>query len=247
MSATPRVGVVTFPGSNGDHDAYWAFHHAMDVETCLIDYRSTHISGLDAIVLPGGFSYGDYLRCGAIARFAPVMEAIAAFADGGGPILGICNGFQILTEAHLLPGALVRNQSLRFHAHWTHLKFELGARSWTQPLANIRPLRLPVAHGEGAYTIEADALDDLERHGQVVARYCTPTGEITDSANTNGSIASIAGVSNRRGNVVGLMPHPERAVEDLLGGSDGAQVLHAFLRATGLTVATKSKSVAVQS
>ncbi len=237
MSATHRVGVVTFPGSNGDHDAYWAFHHAMGVETHLIDYRSTEISGMDAIVLPGGFSYGDYLRCGAIARFAPVMDVIAAFADRGGPVLGICNGFQILTEAQLLPGALIRNQTLQFHAHWTYLKFVRDARSWTQPIADMPPLRLPVAHGEGAYTIEADALDDLERHGQVVARYCTATGEINNTANANGSVANIAGVSNRRGNVVGLMPHPERAVEGLVGGIDGVRVLQAFLNATGMTVA----------
>lgn len=243
MSATPHVGVVTFPGSNGDHDAYWAFHHIMDVDTHLIDYRSTHVSGMDAIVLPGGFSYGDYLRCGAIARFAPVMDAIAAFADGGGPVLGICNGFQILTEAHLLPGALVRNQSLRFHAHWTHLTFEPDARSWAQSLADRSPLRLPVAHGEGAYTIDADALDDLERNRQVVARYCTPAGEIIASANANGSVANIAGVSNRRGNVVGLMPHPERAVEDLVGGRDGVHVLVAFLNATGLFAARKTVAI----
>lgn len=240
MSKSPRVGVVTFPGSNGDHDAFWAFHHVLGADTRLIDYRATGIDGIDAIVIPGGFSYGDYLRCGAIARFAPIMETIAEFAEHGGLVLGICNGFQILTEAHLLPGALVRNQSLRFHAHWTNIRFEQSAQSWTRALSAGSPLRLPVAHGEGAYTIEAEGLEQLERHGQIVARYCSEDGVTSDAANPNGSVASIAGISNRRGNVVGLMPHPERAVERLVGGDDGVQVLRAFLTATRFTVVGES-------
>ncbi len=233
MSGSPHVGVVTFPGSNGDHDAYWAFQHALGVETSLIDFRSTHLKNVDALVLPGGFSYGDYLRCGAIARFAPVMDAIARFADRGGPILGICNGFQILTEAHLLPGALLRNQTLRFHAHWTPIKVEAATTSWAKALSDGPPLRLPIAHGDGAYTIDTDGVNLLEQHGQIVARYCTADGEVSDAANANGSVGNIAGVSNRRGNVVGLMPHPERAVEALTGGIDGLSILRAFLGAVG--------------
>jgi phosphoribosylformylglycinamidine synthase len=229
--------VVTFPGSNGDHDAYWAFQHVLGVDACLIDYRSTHLSDVDALVLPGGFSYGDYLRCGAIARFAPVMDAIARFADSGGPILGICNGFQILTEAHLLPGALVRNQTLRFHAHWAHIKIEPGTRSWVRSLGDGAPLRLPVAHGDGAYTIGDSELESIERRGQVVARYCTPDGDVSDAANTNGSVGNIAGVSNQKGNVVGLMPHPERAVERLVGGTDGLQLLGGLLSSIGAEIA----------
>lgn len=240
MKRGPRVGVVTFPGSNGDHDAYWAFQQVLDVETQLIDYRSSHLGGVDALVLPGGFSYGDYLRCGAIARFAPVMDAITRFADEGGPVLGICNGFQILTEAHLLPGALVRNQTLRFHAHWIHIKIEPSTRGWARVLKDASPLRLPVAHGEGAYTIPEDGLNELERHGQIVARYCTPDGEVTDAVNANGSVGNIAGVSNRRGNVVGLMPHPERAVETLVGGDNGLQVLSAFLKSIGVGAAPEA-------
>ncbi len=242
MKHAPRVGVVTFPGSNGDRDALWAFQQVLAADASLIDYRTTRLPPVDALVLPGGFSYGDYLRCGAIARFAPVMTEIVDFVERGGPVLGICNGFQILTEAHLLPGALLRNQTLRFHAHWTSIKFEATSRSWAQPLATGPTLRLPVAHGDGAYTIDPGDLPVLEANGQIVARYCTSDGDVAAEANANGSIANIAGVSNRRGNVVGLMPHPERAVESLVGGSDGVHILRAFLSAIDAEVSVPSTS-----
>lgn len=224
-----RVGVISFPGSNGDHDALWAFEHALGCEVRRVDYRETSLAGLDAIVLPGGFSYGDHLRCGAIARFAPVMAEVATFAAAGGPVLGICNGFQVLAEAHLLPGALLRNRTLRFHSHVTHIVIEHTDTPWTRALAPGEVLRLPVAHGEGAFFIDLDGLRALEENGQIVARYCDPAGEVTAAANVNGSVANIAAVANGEGNVVGLMPHPERAAEPELGSTDGLRMLRSLL------------------
>ena len=229
MSSGPTVGVVTFPGSNGDHDALDALRHDAGVDARFVDYRETSLDGLDAVILPGGFSYGDHLRCGAIARFAPVMRPLASFAAAGGPVLGICNGFQILTEAHLLPGALLRNASLHFHCFWTHVRIETDRTPWTAGIAEGTVLRLPVAHGEGAYFADAATLADIEANGQVVARYSSPEGTVSPETNRNGSVGSIAGVANERGNVVGLMPHPERAANDLVGGSDGLRLLRAVL------------------
>lgn len=223
------IGVITFPGSNGDHDALHSLIEDIGVPAEYVDYRQTDIAKYDAFVLPGGFSYGDALRCGAIARFAPVMTPLARFAERGGPILGICNGFQVLTEAHLLPGALLRNETLRFHCFWTHIKIEQVDNAWT---AGCKPgdiLRLPVAHGEGAFFADDATLDQLEASGQIVARYCEPGGAITADANANGSARSIAAVSNRQGNVLGLMPHPERATNDLVGGSDGIKIMSSAL------------------
>jgi len=220
-----RVGVISFPGSNGDQDALDALHHDLGFEVRRVDYRETDLAGLDAMVLPGGFSYGDALRCGAIARFSPVMEPLRAFAESGKPVLGICNGFQILCEAHLLPGALLRNETLRFHCFWTTVRIERSDTHWTAATDVGEVLRLPVAHGEGAYYIDDRRLADLERNGQVVARYCTPGGEVTEGANRNGSVGNIAAVCNERRNVVGIMPHPERATDDLIGGSDGRRIL----------------------
>jgi phosphoribosylformylglycinamidine synthase len=223
------AGVISFPGSNGDHDAVHALEHDLGFAVRQVDYRETDLSGFDAMVLPGGFSYGDALRCGAIARFSPVMGPLRAFADAGKPVLGICNGFQILCEAHLLPGALLRNQSLKFHCFWTHVRIEQSDTSWTSGLRSGEVLRLPVAHGEGAYYIDDRGLQALERNRQVVARYCSPDGEIGDAWNANGSVASIAAVCNERRNVVGLMPHPERAASDLVGGADGLRLLRSVL------------------
>ena len=225
MSSTPTVGVVTFPGSNGDHDALNALQHDVGVEARLVDYRETNLDGFDALILPGGFSYGDHLRCGAIARFAPVMQPLAEFAAAGRPVLGICNGFQILTEAHLLPGALLRNASLRFHCFWTHVRIESDRTAWTAGVTEGTVLRLPVAHGEGAYFADAGTLASLEANGQIVARYSSPEGTVSDQTNRNGSVGAIAGVANERGNVVGLMPHPERAANELVGGVDGLRLL----------------------
>ncbi|MDP9358493.1 MAG: phosphoribosylformylglycinamidine synthase subunit PurQ [Chloroflexota bacterium] len=223
------VAVISFPGSNGDQDALSALRDEVGVDARLMDHRETTLDGVAAVVLPGGFSYGDHLRCGAIARFAPVMTEVRSFAARGGPVLGICNGFQILTEAHLLPGALLRNRTLRFHCHWTHIRFERHGNAW---LSNVRPgevLRLPVAHGDGAYFADPETLDRLEANGQVVARYCEQDGHLSPTSNANGSSRSIAAVSNEGGNVVGLMPHPERATNPLIGGEDGLRLLRSAL------------------
>lgn len=255
---TARIGVVTFPGSNGDHDAVHAFQESLGVPVRLIDYRETDLDNVSAIVLPGGFSYGDHLRCGAIARFAPVMSSLREFAERGGPVLGICNGFQILTEAHLLPGALLRNRTLRFHCHWTQIQVEQTATAWTNLCQPGQVLRLPVAHGDGAYFADGPTLERLEGEGRVVARYSgiahdiSPevqgdsdaraeapraldvplVGDRADAAiNPNGSVNRIAGVTNERGNVVGLMPHPERAADPLVGGEDGLVILRSGLAA----------------
>src|SRR5688500_13983361 len=226
-SANRGVGVITFPGSNGDHDALHAFQHNIGVPARLVDYRETNLHGFGAIVLPSGFSYGDHLRCGAIARFAPVTEAIREYAEHGGPVLGICNGFQILTEAHLLPGALLRNRTLRFHCHWTHMLIEQTETAWTDGLVAGEVLRLPVAHGDGCYFADRETLDRLEATNRVVARYVGLDGRATDEANANGSARSIAAVANETGNVVGLMPHPERAADPLVGSTDGLKLLNA--------------------
>ena len=239
-----QIGVVTFPGSNGDRDAVDAFESNLGVPVRLIDHRETDLHGVAALVLPGGFSYGDHLRCGAIARFAPIMRPIQEFAARGGPVLGICNGFQILTEAHLLPGALLRNRSLRFHCHWTHIQIEQTATAWTNQCQDGQVLRLPVAHGDGAYFADDRTLAELEGEGRVVARYCPSSNDIspehtTDDEvviNPNGSVTRIAAISNGQGNVVGMMPHPERATDSLLGGADGLFILRSGLAAVGAGV-----------
>ncbi len=229
MMAASAVAVVTFPGSNGDADAVFAFEDRLGVPTRLVDYRERSLDGFAAVVLPGGFSYGDYLRSGAIARFAPVMGAIRNFADRGGPVLGICNGFQVLAEAHLLPGALLRNATLRFHCHWTNIQIEQTQTAWTSGLSHGEILRLPVAHGDGSYFADAATLERIEAENRVVARYVSAAGDRTSEANANGSVHSIAAVANDAGNVVGLMPHPERAADPLTGGEDGLRLLRSIL------------------
>ncbi len=224
-----QIGVITFPGSNGDQDSFDAFALNLSAPTRMIDYRETDLSGLAAIVLPGGFSYGDHLRCGAIARFAPVMESLKDFAEKGGPVLGLCNGFQVLTEAHLLPGALLRNESLNFHCRWVNIRIENARTAWTHELAKGDVLNLPIAHGEGAYFADDATLDRLEANGQVVFRYCEADGTVSPGSNFNGSVRSIAGVCNEKGNVVGMMPHPERASDPLLGPTDGLKILTSAL------------------
>lgn len=228
---TLRAAVITFPGSNGDHDALFALQDGLGLNARLVDYREQSLDGFDLVVLPGGFSYGDHLRCGAIARFAPVVEPLRAFAARGGPVLGICNGFQVLTEAHLLPGALLRNRSLEFHCAWVDVRVETNRTAWTREITPGTVLHLPVAHGEGAYFADDETLDRMEANGQIVFRYCGPDGSDSDESNFNGSARAIAGVSNERGNVVGLMPHPERACDPLLGGTDGLLVLRSALAA----------------
>jgi phosphoribosylformylglycinamidine synthase len=224
-----HIGVISFPGSNGDHDALSNLESDLGATVRRVDYRETALTGLDAVVLPGGFSYGDALRCGAIARFAPIMTELQRAAVDGMPILGICNGFQVLCEAHLLPGALLRNETLQFHCFWTYLRFEQTDTPWTNNLSQGEVLRLPLAHGEGAYYVDDEHLARLEVNGQIVARYCAPDGEVTDAANKNGSVAGIASVCNEQRNVVGLMPHPERATNELVGGADGLKLLRSLL------------------
>ncbi len=229
MTSDKVIGVVSFPGSNGDHDALHAVSAGLGVDARPIDYRSTDLSGVHALILPGGFSYGDALRCGAIARFAPVMTAVHDFAAGGGPVLGICNGFQILCEAHLLPGVLLRNKSLKFHCFRTLIRIDNAATAWTSDLTVGDILELPVAHGEGAFYADPAAIQRLEANGQVVARYCDPDGTASEVANRNGSTGGIAAICNESRNVVGLMPHPERATDPLLGGTDGLRFLRGVL------------------
>ncbi len=220
-----RIGVVTFPGSCDDRDAAGALE-LLGAEPVRLWHGDADLAGVEAVVLPGGFTYGDYLRTGALARFSPVMGAVAAFAGGGGPVLGICNGFQVLCEAHLLPGALTRNAGLRFVHRRQHIRVE-AAGVWTAGIAPGTVLDVPVKHGEGRY-VHPDP-DGLAASGQVLARYCQADGTVDDAANPNGSVAGIAGVTNAAGNVAGLMPHPEHAVDPLLGSTDGARLLGAVL------------------
>ncbi len=220
-----RVGVVQFPGSCDERDAVQAVA-ALGAEGVLLWHGQADLAGCDAVLVPGGFSYGDYLRCGAIARFAPVMGTVAEFAARGGPVLGICNGFQVLCEAGLLPGALTRNAGLRFVHRRQHVVVEADC-AWTRGLPAGTVLQVPVKHGEGRYV--HDDPQALAAAGQVLARYCDATGAITDAANPNGSLAAIAGVTNAQGNVAGLMPHPEHAVDPLLGSTDGRRLLGAVL------------------
>ncbi|HWG59679.1 MAG TPA: phosphoribosylformylglycinamidine synthase subunit PurQ [Candidatus Acidoferrales bacterium] len=220
-----KFGVVVFPGSNCDHDAFHAIGSVVGEPVEFVWHQSQEISGMDAIILPGGFAYGDYLRTGAIARFSPVMKAVERFAHSGGLVLGICNGFQILLEAGLLPGAMTRNTGLRFLCRQVHIRVENTDTPFTSAAAPGQVLRLPIAHMEGNYFCDAATLADIERNKQVVFRYVHPDGTAAEpsdrEANPNGSLAGIAGVCNRERNVVGLMPHPERAVESGLGSSDG--------------------------
>jgi phosphoribosylformylglycinamidine synthase len=224
------VGVVVFPGSNCDHDAYHVVKHVCGQEARFVWHKEADLAGLDAIILPGGFAYGDYLRTGAIARFSPVMGAVVAFAKKGGPVLGICNGFQVLQEAGLLPGAMLRNKSVKFLSQPVHVRVERDDTVATAGVAVGSVLTLPIAHGEGNFYLPDDELDRLEGEGRVVFRYTTKDGRLDEEANANGSSRAIAGVCNEGRNVVGLMPHPERAAEAELGSADGRSLLAAFTR-----------------
>ena len=229
---TTRIGVVIFPGSNRDIDAFNGLRVA-GAEPVELWHEQASLDGVAAVLIPGGFAYGDYLRAGVIARFSPVMRAVAAFAADGGLVLGICNGFQVLTEAHLLPGALLRNRGLRFVGRQVAIAPERLDTPFTRLIGERRPLRMPVAHGEGCYFADAAELDELERAGQVLFRYAhadgTAAGETSDRANPNGSLRAIAGVMNAAGNVAGLMPHPETAVEAVLGSDDGLGIMRSFV------------------
>lgn len=216
-----KFGVIVFPGSNCDHDAYHALKHVHGVDTSFIWHKDTELGEVDGVIVPGGFSYGDYLRSGAIARFSPVMAAVTDFATKGGPVLGICNGFQILLEAKLLPGTMMANENLRFTCKYVHLICQNHTTPFTSRIPGDRILTIPVAHGEGNYYADSELLKKLEDDNRIVVRYCNEQGECTPDANPNGSTANIAGICNKKGNVVGMMPHPERAVEEQLGSGDG--------------------------
>jgi phosphoribosylformylglycinamidine synthase subunit PurQ / glutaminase len=218
--------VIQLPGSNDDRDLRFAMKSVLGAETRLIWHKETGLpADTAAVLIPGGFSYGDYLRCGAMARFSPIMADVKRFADAGGPVLGICNGFQILCEAGLLPGALVRNHHLHFVCDFVRVRVEHARAPFTSRASAGRVLRLPIKHGEGAYHASPELLAELERNGQVMLRYVDEAGEPTPAANPNGSLANIAGIANARGNVMGLMPHPEHAAEPGVGGEDGLAIL----------------------
>ncbi|MEJ7576521.1 MAG: phosphoribosylformylglycinamidine synthase subunit PurQ [Pyrinomonadaceae bacterium] len=223
-----KFGVVVFPGSNCDHDAYHVVSKHVGQPVDFIWHKETNLSSYDAVIIPGGFSYGDYLRAGALARFSPVMNSISEFARRGRFVLGICNGFQILCEAGLLPGALVRNRELHFICDHVFVRVETADTPYTHELQQGATLHLPVAHAEGNYTCGDETLDTLQREDRIVFRYCDSQGQTSERANSNGSRDFIAGICNRERNILGLMPHPERACEDLLGSSDGSPIFRSL-------------------
>lgn len=231
-----RFGVIVFPGSNCDHDAYHAAKHVFEQEARFIWHKEADLGDVDVVIVPGGFSYGDYLRAGAIARFSPIMQDVIRFANDGGLVMGICNGFQVLCECGLLPGALLRNASLRFVCKPTHLLTEQAQTPFTNTLQPGQVLEIPIAHGEGNYHATEDVLDALEANNQVVFRYCDAAGAVTPEANPNGSARNIAGIVNEQGNVLGMMPHPERCTEAALGSTDGTYIFQAVLNHLGVAV-----------
>src|SRR5687768_2324875 len=226
-----KFAVVVFPGSNCDHDTYYAARHVLGEDAAFVWHKDTSLQGADAVILPGGFAHGDYLRTGAIARFSPIMREVKRFAEAGGPVLGICNGFQVLLEAGLLPGAMLRNRSVKFQCEHVIVKVEQTDTPFTSACRPGQLLRIPIAHGEGNFYAEPDTLERIERNRQVVFRYTTPSGEVTPAANVNGSLNNIAGICNEKRNVVGLMPHPERACETAVGSSDGLVIFQSVLNA----------------
>jgi phosphoribosylformylglycinamidine synthase I len=225
-----KFGVVTFPGSNCDYDCYNAVKRVLKQPVDFIWHGETKLDKFDCIIIPGGFSYGDYLRCGAIARFAPIMGEIIKFADNGGKVIGICNGFQILTEAGLLPGALIRNKSLHFICKHIHLKCENNKTPFTNKLKKNQVIKVPIAHGEGNYTADKSILAELKKNKQIIFTYCDEQGRVNPASNPNGSLMNIAGICNKKRNVLGMMPHPERSAEILLGGIDGKLILESILK-----------------
>ncbi len=223
-----HFGIVTFPGSNCDHDSYHVVKHVLGQDASFLWHKERSLDGIDCVILPGGFSYGDYLRCGAIARFSPIMEQVKAFADRGGYVIGICNGFQVLTEAGMLPGALLQNRGLKFICEDATLLVSNGHSPWTHQCPET--IVAPIAHMDGCYYADADTLGRLEERGQVVFRYATSEGQELATANPNGSLNNIAGITNEAGNVLGMMPHPERNAEAVLGDSSGAWVFRSIVQ-----------------
>ena len=227
-----KAAIIRFPGSNCDQDCHLALRE-MGVEVEYVWHKDTSVAGYDLIILPGGFSYGDYLRCGAIARFSPIMQSVKAAAAAGTYVLGICNGFQILCEAGLLPGALIRNRSLHFICDFVRVRVENNTTAWTQAAMQGQILRIPIAHGEGSYTADAATLLELNKNRQILLRYTDERSDATDAANPNGSAENIAGICDAAGNVFGLMPHPERACDPRLGSSDGRILFESILTKIG--------------
>jgi phosphoribosylformylglycinamidine synthase len=230
--------VVVFPGSNCERETLYVLQDLLGQEARFVWHEETELASFDAVVLPGGFAHGDYLRAGAVARFSPVMDAVQAFAAAGRLVLGICNGFQVLLEAGLLPGAMLRNRRQQFSCRWVHLRVERPAPPFLSDCHAGQVLRMPIAHGEGNYYADPETLARIEANGQVLLRYCDPAGRVTDAANPNGSLANIAGLCSDRGNVMGLMPHPERAAEAILGSADGLLLFRSVVHSlTGVEAA----------
>ena len=233
-----KFGVIVFPGSNCDHDSYYAVNHAAGQPATMLWHESTDLQNCDAIIVPGGFAYGDYLRTGAIAHFAPIMASVKKFAATGGLVIGICNGFQILCESQLLPGALLRNAGLKYICKQVYLKVETTDTPYTQGMRKGDVLQIPIGHMEGNYFCDADTLSELRKQERVVFRYCTPEGEITAAANPNGALDNVAGICNEGRNVLGMMPHPDRSSEAMLGSSDGLKIFQAMVRNQHLAPST---------
>lgn len=225
----PKFGVVVFPGSNCDHDAYYALKKNLASDVVFLWHKDTDLQDCDVIILPGGFSYGDYLRTGAIARFSPIMNSVIEFAEKGGIVIGICNGFQILLEAGLLPGVMLKNKSLEFVCKDIFLSVENKNTIFSKEIPDDKYLKIPVAHGEGNYFADDETLRELEDNNQIVFRYCSNQGSFDESYNFNGSTMNIAGIMNKRGNVLGMMPHPERACSELLGKTDGTFIFNSVI------------------
>lgn len=232
-----KFGVIVFPGSNCDHDAYHVISKHVGQPVDFVWHKETDLSSFDAVIVPGGFSYGDYLRAGALARFSPVMEAVKKFAAEGKFVFGICNGFQILCEAGLLPGALRRNAGLHFVCKHVNLKLENQNTPFTNAVTPDKPLSIPIAHAEGNFTCNDETYDQLQENGQIVFRYCDENGELTDAANPNGSRGNIAGICNQDRNILGMMPHPERACEEMLGSDDGRDIFRSLTKSIELLAA----------
>jgi phosphoribosylformylglycinamidine synthase len=224
-----KFGVVVFPGSNCDHDTFYTLHNILEQEVVELWHKDSDLQNVDAIVLPGGFSYGDYLRSGSIARYSPIMEKVIEFAENGGVVVGICNGFQVLCEAGLLPGALLHNNNQKFICKNIHILADNNDNIMTKDLDKQTPLKIPVAHGEGKYFAKSSTLQDMRMNGQILFRYANQYGEITQDANPNGSLENIAGVCNENKNVFGIMPHPERAADEMLGNTDGKLILSSII------------------
>lgn len=224
-----KFGVIIFPGSNCDHDAYNVVKNVIGQEAELIWHKENSVGDVDAIILPGGFSYGDYLRCGAIARFSPIMKDVIRFANNGGIVIGICNGFQVLVEAGLLPGALLQNNSLKFICDFVNLKVLNNNSIFTSECKVGEVLNIPIAHGEGNYFADDDTLKKLQDNNQIVLQYCDKFGNVNDESNPNGAKLNIAGIINEKGNILGMMPHPERAAEKILGSNDGLKIFQSII------------------